>query len=91
MWPFHLWFPSLAMVTARMHWSFGDLLAWRLSVCLLQQALLRLALPGSGERWARTAARLRLALVLVVFVRWFKGPILILIILKTFCTTIDGN
>ena len=48
-------FSSLAMVAALVRWSFGTL-ARRLPVCLLQQALLRQALPDSGERRARTAA-----------------------------------
>ena len=45
-------------------------LARRLPVRLIQQALLRQALPGSGDGWVRTAARLRLVLVYVVVARW---------------------
>ena len=43
-----LWLSSLAMVTALVCWSFGTL-ARRLPVCLLQQPLLRQALPDSGD------------------------------------------
>jgi hypothetical protein len=48
---------SLSMVAALVRWSF-EALARRLPVCLLQQALLRQALPGSGDGGVRTAARL---------------------------------
>jgi hypothetical protein len=53
------------MVACLVWWSFGDL-ARRLPVCLLQQALLRQALPGSDDERAKTAACLRLALVSLV-------------------------
>ena len=47
----------------------GALVLWalarRLSDCLLQQVV-----PDSGDEWAMTAARLRLASVLIVVVRW---------------------
>ena len=45
-------------------WSYGAL-ARRLPDCLLQQVV-----PGSGDGGAMTAARLRLASVLVVVARW---------------------
>jgi hypothetical protein len=57
---FDLRLSSLAMVAALVRWSFGAL-ARRLPTCLLQQALLRQGLPGSGDGGARMAARLRLA------------------------------
>jgi hypothetical protein len=41
-------FSSSEMVAALVRWSFGAL-ARRLPVCLLQQALLRQALPDSGD------------------------------------------
>jgi hypothetical protein len=50
-------FSSSAMVATLVLWSFWAL-ARRLPVCLLQQLLLRQALPGSGDGGARTAARL---------------------------------
>ena len=55
-----LQFSSLALVTALLRWSIRAL-ARRLPVRLLQQALLRQVLPGSGDGGARTAACLRLA------------------------------
>jgi hypothetical protein len=52
------------MVVALVRWSFGAL-AQRLPAYLLRQALL-----DSGEGGARTAARLKLALVSKVVARW---------------------
>jgi hypothetical protein len=65
---FNLWLSSLAMVVAMVRWSFGAL-ARRLPIYLLQQALLRQALPDFGDGGAMAAARLRLKLVCVVIVR----------------------
>jgi hypothetical protein len=59
-------------------------LARRLPVCQLQQALLRQALPGSGDGGARTAARLRLVLVFVVVARWSNDLFVILLLLDFF-------
>jgi hypothetical protein len=79
---------SWATVTALVRWSFGTL-ARRLPVCLLQQALLRQALPGSGDGGARTSARLRLASVFVVVARWSKDLLVIFITFGSVCTAID--
>ena len=62
--PFDLRFSSSAAVAVLVRWSYGAL-ARRLPDCLLQQGL-----PGSDEEGAMTAARLRLAPVLVVVARW---------------------
>jgi hypothetical protein len=83
-----LWLSSLAMVTALVCWSFGTL-ARRLPVCLLQQALLRQALPDSSDGGARTAARLRLVLVSVVVARWSEYQFVISFIFWAICTTVD--
>jgi hypothetical protein len=57
------------MIAALVRRSF-EALARRLFICLVQQALLRRqVLTGSGDGGARTMARLRLALVLVVAAR----------------------
>jgi hypothetical protein len=56
---YHLW---RRLIAALVCWSFRGL-ARRLPGCLQQQALLRQTLSGSGDGGARTAARLRLALV----------------------------
>jgi hypothetical protein len=79
---------SLAMVAALVRWSFGTL-ARRLPVCLLQQALLRQALPDSGDGGARTAARLRLVLVFVVVARWSEYQFVIFFTFWLICTTVD--
>jgi hypothetical protein len=79
---------SSTMVAALERWSFGAL-ARRLSVCLLQQALLRQVLPGSGDGGARTAARLRLVLVFIVVARWSNDLFVILITFRLLYTVID--
>ena len=61
--PSDLRYSSTAAVAVLLCWSYGAL-ARRLPDCLLQQVL-----PGSGEGGAMTAARLRLASVLVVVAR----------------------
>jgi hypothetical protein len=76
------------MVSALVRWSFGAL-ARRLSVCLLQQAILRQALPGSGDEGMRTVARLRLALVSVVVARWSSDLIVIFITFGILYTVVD--
>jgi hypothetical protein len=48
----------------------------RLPVCLLQQALLRKALHGSGDGGARTEAHLWLTLVSIV-VAWWSNDIFV--------------
>ena len=62
--PFDLLYSSSAAVAALVRWSYGAL-ARRLPDCLLQQVV-----PDSGDGGAMTAARLRLASVLVVVARW---------------------
>ena len=57
--PSDLRYFSSAAVAVLGCWSYGAL-ARRLPDCLLQQVM-----PGSGDGWAMTAARLRLASVLV--------------------------
>ena len=79
---------SSAMIAALVCWSFGTL-ARRLPVRLLQQALLRQALPGSGDGGARTAARLRLVSVFVVVARWSIDLFVIFITFRTLCTDVD--
>ena len=56
-------YSSSAAVAVLVRWSYGAL-ARRLPDCLLQQVV-----PYSGDGGAMTAARLRLALVLVVVAR----------------------
>ena len=62
--PSDLRYFSSAAVAVLGCWSYGAL-ARRLPDCLLQQLV-----PGSGDGGAMTAARLRLASVLVVVARW---------------------
>ncbi len=77
---------SSATVTILVCWFYGAL-AQRLPDCLLQQGL-----PGSGEGGAMTAARLRLASVLVVIARWSTDLDVIFIISRVRCTTmIEGE
>jgi hypothetical protein len=68
--------------------SFGAL-ARRLLVYLLQQALLRQALSGSGNGEARTAVCLRLVLVFVVVARWSNEPCNFFITFRLLCTVVD--
>ena len=62
--PSNLRYSSSAAVAVLVRWSYGAL-ARRLPDCLLQQVV-----PGSGDGGAMTAARLRVASVLVIVVRW---------------------
>ena len=71
---------SSAAVAVLVRWFYG-VLARRLPDCLLQQGL-----PGFGEGGAMTAARLRLASVLVVVARWFTDLDVIFIISSVRCT-----
>ena len=71
--PSDLRYFSSAAVAVLGCWSYGAL-ARRLPDCLLQQGL-----PGSGEGEAMTAARLRLAPVLVVVARWSTDMVVIFI------------
>ena len=81
---------SLAMVAALLRWSFR-VLARRLPVWLLQQALLRQDLPGSSEEGVRTAARLRLASLIVVIARWSKDLFVIFITFGILYTVVDNQ
>ena len=63
--PFDLRYSSSAAVAVLVRWSYGAL-ARRLPDGLIQQVV-----PDSGKGGAMTAARLRLASVLVVPARWF--------------------
>ena len=72
---------SSAAVAVLVRWFYGAL-ARQLPDCLLQQGL-----PGSGEGGAMTAARLRLASVLVVVARWSTDLDVIFIICSVCCTT----
>ena len=62
-------------------WFYG-VLAQQLPDCLLQQGL-----PGSNEGRAMTAARLRLASMLVAVARWSTDLDAIFIISSVRCTT----
>ena len=77
---FDLRYSLSAMVAALVRWSYGAL-ARRLPDCLLQQAV-----PDSSDGGAITAARLRLALVLVVVARWSMDLDVIFIIFGIRCT-----
>jgi hypothetical protein len=59
----------LVMVVALVHRFLGALARW-LPAYLLQKALLRQALPSSGDGGARMAAQLRLVLMSIVVARW---------------------
>jgi hypothetical protein len=80
--PSDLCYSSTAAVAVLVRCSYGAL-ARRLPDCLLQQGL-----PGSSEGEAMTAARLRLASVLVVVARWSTDLDVIFIISSVRCTTI---
>ena len=87
---FGLDFPDLrysspAAVAVLVRWSYGAL-ARRLPDCLLQQGL-----PGSGEGGAMTAARLWLALVLVVVARWSTDLDVIFVISSVRCTMVEDE
>jgi hypothetical protein len=75
-------FSSSATVVVLVRWSYGAL-ARRLPDCLLQQGL-----PGSNEGGAKTAARLRLALVLVVVGRWSMDLDVFFFTSGVLCTTL---
>jgi hypothetical protein len=77
------------MVATPVHWSFRTLTR-RLSVFLLQQAVLRQVLSNSGDGGARTVARLRLELVSVVVVRWSQYLFVVFITFEAVCTAVDG-
>ena len=78
--PSNLCYSSLAAVAVLVRWSYGAL-ARRLPYCLLQQVL-----PDSGDGGVMTAARLRLASVLVVAARWSSNLDVIFIISDVRCT-----
>ena len=79
---FDLRYSSSAAVAVLLRWSY-EALARRLSDCLLQQVL-----PDSGEAGAMTAARLRLASVLVVVPRWSMNLDVVFVISGVRCTAI---
>ena len=79
--PSDLRYSSSAAVVVLVRWSYRAL-ARRLPDCLLQQGL-----PCSGDGGAMTAARLRLASVLVVVARWSTVLDEIFIISSVRCTT----
>ena len=79
--PSDLRYSSTAAVAVLVRWSYGAL-ARRLLDCLLQQVF-----PNSGKGGAMTAARLRLASVLVVVTRWSMSLNVIFIIFSIRCTT----
>ena len=79
--PSNLRYSSSAAVAVLVRWSYGAL-ARRLPDCLLQQVV-----PDSGDGGAMTAARLRLASVLVVVARWSTDLDVIFIISSVRCTT----
>ena len=58
-------------------------------ICLLQQALLRQALPDSGDGGVRTAAGRRLALVFLVIARRSNDLFVIFITFGFLCTVVD--
>ena len=72
---------SSAAVAVLVPWSYRAI-ARRLPDCLLQQVV-----PDSGDGGAMTAARLRLASVLVVVARWSTDLDVIFIIFSVRCTT----
>ena len=78
--PSDLRYFSSAAVAVLGCWSYGAL-ARRLPDCLLQQVV-----PDSGDGGAMTAARLRLASVLVVVARWSTDLVVISIISNICCT-----
>ena len=78
--PSDLRYSSSAAVSVLGCWSY-EALARRLFDCLLQQVV-----PDSGDGGAMMAARLRLASVLVVVVRWSTDLNVISIISGIYCT-----
>ena len=78
--PFDLRYSLSATVVVLVRWFYGAL-ARRLPDYLLQQVV-----PGSGDGGAMTAARLRLASVLVVVARWSMDLDIIFIISGIHCT-----
>ncbi|EMS50408.1 hypothetical protein TRIUR3_20169 [Triticum urartu] len=80
--PSDLRYSSTAAIAVLLRWSYWGL-ARRLPDCLLQQVL-----PDSGEGGAMTAARLRLASVLVVVARCSMNLDVVFIISGVRCTAI---
>ena len=78
--PFDLRYFSSVAVAVLGCWSYGAL-ARRLPDCLLQQVV-----PDSGVGGVMTAARLRLASVIVVVARWSTDLDVIFIISSVRCT-----
>ena len=82
--PSNLRYSSSAAVAVLVRWSYGAL-ARRLPDCLLQQVV-----PDSDDGWVMTAARLRLALVLVVVTRW-STDLNVIFISDVRCTAMIEN
>ena len=80
--PSDLCYSSSAAIAVLVRWSYAAL-ARRLPDCLLQQVV-----PDSDDGGAMTAARLRLASVLVVVARCSMNPDVIFIISSVRCTAI---
>ena len=78
--PSNLRYSSSATVAVLVRWSYGAL-ARRLPDCLLQQVV-----PDFGEGGVMTAARLRLASVIVVVARW-STDLDVIFITGVRCTT----
>ena len=81
----NLHYSSSAAVAVLVRWSYGAL-ARRLPDCLLQQVV-----PDSDDGGAMTAARLRLASVLVVVARWSTDLDVIFIISSVCCTMVEDE
>ena len=75
-------YSSSASVAVLVRWSYGTL-ARRLHDCLVQEVV-----PDSGDGGAMTAARPRLASVLVLVARWSMDLDVIFIISDVRCTAI---
>ena len=80
--PSDLLFSSSATVVVLVRWSHVAL-ARRISDCLLQQVL-----PSSSDGGVMTAARLWLALVLIVVARWSTDLVVIFVASRFFCTAL---
>ena len=83
--PSDLRLSSSARAATLVRWSYGAL-ARRLPDLLLQQSLF-----GPDKGGAMTAARLRLAALLVVVARWSTDMIVIFITSVVFCTAMIEN
>ena len=80
--PSDLYFSSSVMVAVLVRWSHGDL-PRRLPDCILQHIL-----PSSSDGGVMTAARFRLALVIVVITRWSTFLDVIFVTSCVLCTVL---